>query len=678
MNLKPNDHLSQTTAYTRYDYIFCGIGASASLLILELYRNDLLKDKKVLLIDQDAKTRRDKTFCFWSHKNENIAKDLNHLISHAWDEIELPNAAVIPMFPFRYNHISSIDLYQYVQQIANTCAMEKCIAKVDEIGHNELGTYVSIKESNIYATQIFDSRTPSYRKTENTQIHLFQSFVGWIIEVKEERKHANAFRFMDFNIEQNGFTQFVYILPFSPTQALVEVTRFGAEIIQEHEAELLLEQYIKQNFGEFKKLDVEQGCIPMSNCEIENESIPGITTLGSRNYKIKPSTGYAFKNMYYHARQLTASIKNGRDTTQFNQNLSNSFKGRFALYDALLLDILHKHPADGKRIFEKLLDKVKIEKILNFLDEKTSLKEDISIFIKLPWRPFLLSLFRKIRPQPVFQSAVLMLVSILLLLLGNGSTMQQTIGYTLFLIGLVAVGIPHGAVDHLLDTGKWDFKKAPRFIIKYLALSAAMGLFWLLSPPIALSIFLLYSAWHFGQADGKLWNMPPWLAMTWGCSMLFYILGTHVEETNAILLHLGGLTLPFKSPIWALFPWLLWAFYEKKGSLAITILWLTLSSALPLIFAFGLYFIGQHSHTSWKHLRNHLKMSNKRIWLHALPFHASAWLFLILFYFLFPFPQTANDMGRWSLFFIFISCISFPHSIAMHFLYLKQRNKANL
>jgi lycopene beta-cyclase len=54
----------------KYDYIFCGVGASASLLFLNLYKDDLLKDKKVLLIDQEQKINRDKTFCFWSTDDE--------------------------------------------------------------------------------------------------------------------------------------------------------------------------------------------------------------------------------------------------------------------------------------------------------------------------------------------------------------------------------------------------------------------------------------------------------------------------------------------------------------------------------------------------------------------------------------------------------------------------------
>jgi len=52
---------------------------------------------------------------------------------------------------------------------------------------------------------------------------------------------------MDFRIPQEQHTQFVYILPFSDTNALVEVTRFGTVPVQENEAAELLADYLANN-----------------------------------------------------------------------------------------------------------------------------------------------------------------------------------------------------------------------------------------------------------------------------------------------------------------------------------------------------------------------------------------------------------------------------------------------
>jgi lycopene beta-cyclase len=597
---------------------------------------------------------------------------LKSIISHSWDKIELPNAEIISLLPFRYNHVSSRDLYENVKKIAEFIKCEKIIAKVDDISLDEDGSYVLIGDKKLRGSKIFDSRTPVYLEASVGEIHIYQSFVGWMVELSEEFKNPGAFRFMDFNIEQQRFTQFVYVLPFSNKKALIEVTRFGAEIINKVDAEVLLQAYIEKNYGKFIKLDTEQGCIPMSNAQIKNDILPEVTYLGSRNYNIKSSTGYAFKNMFYHGNKIAESIKKNESTEVYNKYNSNVLKGRFTFYDGLLLDILKNRPNYGTQIFINLLKKVKIQIILKFLDEKTNLKEDISIFANLPWTPFIAAIGRKPKFQFFFRPLVLLFVSILLLLLGNGTSTQSILGYTLLLLGMLMVGLPHGALDHLLETGNWSYKLLPKFILKYVSISAFMGGIWFLFPTLALGIFLVYSSWHFGQADGKLWVLPHITSFLWGISLLYYLLGTHTDETKIILSSMGNLKLSLVCPVWGLLPWLVLALYKKNIPFVITILWLTIISFLPLIFAFGIYFIGQHSINGWIEIKNKLNLSNKSIWLHALPFHLAAWLLMLMYYLIFLNQNQDKTIVQWGVFFIFLSCISLPHIIIMNTLYFKK------
>jgi len=191
---------------------------------------------------------------------------------------------------------------------------------------------------------------------------------------------------------------------------------------------------------------------------------------------------------------------------------------------------------------------------------------------------------------------------------------------------MITVGIPHGAVDHLLVSGTWNQRKAPLFILRYLLLAGMIGVLWFWMPQIALIVFLLYSLWHFGETDGKSWDFDCMTSLLWGISVLLYILGTHFDETNTILTSIGSIALPFAIPVWFLTPWLLWAVYQKQPSLFLTTIFLILSSQIPLLFAFGIYFIGQHSFTGWKHLKIYLHRESKDIWIQSLPFHIGAWI----------------------------------------------------
>jgi Brp/Blh family beta-carotene 15,15'-monooxygenase len=279
------------------------------------------------------------------------------------------------------------------------------------------------------------------------------------------------------------------------------------------------------------------------------------------------------------------------------------------------------------------------------------------------WRPFIIDLLKVVFFNRAFS---ILLLSLLLLSLGFGSELQLIVGNSLFFIGLITVGIPHGAVDHLLETGQWFSRSTLRFILIYLAYSLAMAVFWYLLPQLALCLFLFYSAWHFGQSDGEQWGFSNMFSFFWGCIVIFYLLGTHVNETNVILNSISGTRMPFAAPVYLIIPFLFVAVYIRSYTYAITILWLMISSQLPLMLAFGLYFIGQHSLSNWKNISRELKISHFKIWSYSLPFHLGAWLVLALFFFVWPLLNISSDFNRWGIFFIFIACMSLPHVITVH------------
>ncbi|MFN5621738.1 MAG: beta-carotene 15,15'-dioxygenase, Brp/Blh family [Flavobacteriales bacterium] len=650
-----------------YDYIFCGAGASAYLLMLSMHERGLFKEKNVLLIDKEEKNRRDKTFCFWSKRDESIERSLQDLISHSWSSVILPNKEEVQLDPLSYHHVSSLDLYRKIDVLAADCGWKRLAGAVDEIVVDENNFCVHLGQERIIGKMIFDSRTPTFQTPKRHESHLHQSFIGWRIALKSGQSFPAAFRFMDFEVNQLNATQFVYVLPFGDGSAMVELTRFGTEQLNATEADVILNDYIRQHYGEFIKLDEEQGCIPMCTAPILDSTTEGVVQLGARNYAIKASTGYAFKRMFYHAEDVASALASGASPTANNQTHAEVFRGRFAFYDSLLLDILTRTPDKGKPIFESLFKHNKLKRILTFLDEQSDLKDEFVIFSRLPLMPFLKALWRRIQHHQAFVPAVLLALCALFMALPQ--ELSQALASITLIIGLVTIGIPHGALDHLLETRQLDSGRLPGFIVKYLSIGAVMALLWFLAPSISVLLFVLYSAWHFGQADGKQWSMNAALSLAWGASVLVYILGTHMQESNAILTTMSALSLPFGLPVWVLSPWIIFFLFKRNLAGVLTTSWLLLSSQLPLMFAFGLYFIGQHSLTGWKHIQSHLGMSHQRMWLHALPFHLGAWLLLGVFSVVISTSGMASELFTWGNFFIFLACISLPHALAMQGVY---------
>ena len=68
-------------------------------------------------------------------------------------------------------------------------------------------------------------------------------------------------------------------------------------------------------------------------------------------------------------------------------------------------------------------------------------------------------------------------------------------------IGIVFFGLPHGAVDTLVAQ-KLNMTDGPiklaAFLALYIGLAGAAVAFWMHAPTVALVVFLLISAWHFG------------------------------------------------------------------------------------------------------------------------------------------------------------------------------------
>lgn len=661
------------TTEQKYDYIFAGKGASACLVLLELDNRNCLKDKKILVIESAKNSDRNKNFSFWTEDDSEIQKKLSPLIQNTWRRIELNNGKEEKLSPISYNHIPNSKLQDTVQEIIERTNIESLLATVSDVGTDSKGNYVAVDEKKIYGSHIFDSRPPVFQKTNSNKTHIFQSFIGWEVEFSDSQLQEDSFRMMDFNVPQNNYTQFIYVLPFGTNRALVEVTRFGSEVIADFEAEIILKNYITSQYGSYQILGTEKGCIPMSNTPTDVQSNPNITNLGARNYSLKPSTGYAFKKMFAQSLKIADNHSKKEQFPLSNQSYKNANQGRFAYYDALLLIILNLWPHYGKTIFAQLFAKVETKLILKFLDEKTSIKEDVYIFSKLPIGIFLKALVFHFSKSVSFRPLLLSLFVLSLYLLSPFQSIQSGLGFSVLSIGMILIGIPHGAVDHLLESKMWDYKKAPRFIAKYLALIACMGAFWFFAPLFALLVFLGYSAWHFGQADMKQWGVSQQMSILWGGSVLVYMLGTHISESNIILSYIANTQLPLSVPAMALLPWFLFSFFKKNYPMLLTVLWLSLSSQIPLLMAFGTYFIGQHSISSWKHLQQHLNTNSKRIWIHSLPFHLGAWAILLIFFIVWPKIQSQvnSSVNLWGIFFVFISCVSLPHAFYMNTIYKK-------
>ncbi len=661
----------------KYDLTFVGLGASNSLIINALYSSHLLQKLSIAVIEPDTKSKNDKTYCFWANPEEVKTLHLSALTDKSWSMITCNSNEITHLAPVKYYHISSISLYDHVKQILSQCNVDYYRESLTNIEWRPIDNLICLSTENakFQSIKVFDSRPPQWLEAQKHQAFLWQSFLGWKIKTSEPVFDKNVFTMMDFEVDQSDATQFVYILPYDNNYALVELTRFGINGIDHDYARIQLEKYCREKNWNITLIEEEQGMIPMCSKDIKQRSIhTNHIQTGSAAGKVKPTTGYAFKEMAYHSVQIANSFSNIKSFSK--EEINQSRRGRFAFYDRILLKILEKNPDKGKLIFTSLFKNVDSKLVLKFLEQKTELKEDITVMMSLPKGIFikqaLLDCMNRI--QPLLSYLFPLLTTFLFLVLNHWGL--NSVGLFLLSVGLIALGIPHGAMDHILEKPK--NKKIFGFVSGYLLKGTVMFFLWKLSPLIALVLFLIYSAWHFGQADFIQWKLTSeFSSFVWGLGMLLFILFSHTDETRYVLSQLfndNSLTQAFlnSSVMGVVLSFLLMCFsliQQRNRWLTISFITIILLSFIPLLQAFGIFFICQHSLNGWSQIKERLHKKNMELWEHSLPFTLGAFVLFLIFF--------TNKHLFWKeqigSFFIFLSCISFPHVINMDKFYRKQK-----
>jgi lycopene beta-cyclase len=662
-----------------------GFGAAGMLCLRSLLQSEISETYRFQIFEPDSKNENDRTWCFWVNKNDAILQQLGSIIHRSWESIYVDNSHQT-LSPLVYVQINSRDFYAFVKELLVRYDHISWIKEpVNDVFESD-GIHTITTDEGLYRSNIvLDSRIEAFESKEGQL--LLQSFYGWKVKILEDTIDARSVQLMNFEIAQDGGCQFVYVLPDSDQTALVEVTRFGVDLIQKDRSEIIMDEWIKSHWGEYEILEVEHGVIPMTQSldNISENKSSSYCKIGTAGGAVKSSTGFAFHTMYQHAESLTKAIQSKSAIPEIRR------KRRFQFYDSLLIYILIHFPTQGKSIFEALFRRVKPAVILQFLSEKTSLFKEIPLLLKLPYRPFFKALFDvyiliplksiRLRGLMRYEFSLLLFMLIFALLYPHYPVEIQYLGYGLLIVGMLFPGIPHGALDHHLEghlkpTGALFWQ----FIFKYLAVMGLVLLIWWVAPSIGLAAFLLYSAWHFGETDARqLEAYSPITVMIYGFSLLLFLLASHPVESSHYFEQLGvfGWSAPiiaYSNPMMLISGIaILMVFWRKRvnrlqGIILIGIL--LIATQLPLVIAFGFYFIGYHSVRAWKDIRRGLKTSSLQLFKFALPYSLGAYgFFFVAWYWL---GLSADTVQDWiPALFVFLAAISAPHIFMMHRFYEK-------
>ena len=261
---------------------------------------------------------------------------------------------------------------------------------------------------------------------------------------------------------------------------------------------------------------------------------------------------------------------------------------------------------------------------------------------------------------------------------------EDALGFILIL----SVGILHGANDITLVKKVFKTKKDLSFfsiLIRYVFVVIATGLSFFLIPGIALLVFVILSAYHFGEQhfaskivkQNNLYNL---LYAFYGLvifGVLFYL---NPSDTSEVIYNLTGF-YPEKSfykyilivSLSLLFVIGIYGIIKKEISLKIgeelflLILFVIIFKVASLIWAFSIYFIFWHSLPSLKDQIRLLygKFDSRNVKKYVLS-SIAYWILAIVGLGLVLYMFKEDQSLFLSLFFAFLAAITLPHVIVMH------------
>ena len=374
------------------DFIILGGGASGLQLAYRLSNHTAFANASILILESNNHKGNDRTWCYWEAGDG----EWDDLLQNQWDKVQFKSKNVdktIDLGSASYKMLRSKPYYERLHQsLAKNKSIQieyaRCTGFVDEGTHVNVSTDEQIYRCSTLFNSIFDW---SVLRKQNRYPVLQQHFLGWYIKTPRPLFDTETAVFMDFTVPQLQETRFMYVLPYTQTEALIEYTLFSKELLDKSEYEDAIRDYLQdKNITDYQLIEVEQGSIPMCSYPFWENNSKNVHFIGSAGGWTKASTGFTFKNINRKTTALVNHIAAKKPLSRFAK------KNRFWWYDLLFLDILAKYNHRGASLFSGMFRKNSPKQIFRFLDEQSHFLQELMIMRSFPTLLFVKQFFKRL------------------------------------------------------------------------------------------------------------------------------------------------------------------------------------------------------------------------------------------------------------------------------------------
>ena len=374
---------------SHYDYIITGAGLAGLSLLMRMMQHPFFDTAQILVIDAAKKNTNDRTWCFW----EKEADIFEPIVIKKWDHVSFLAPSYtkeLNLSPFTYKMIRGIDLYSHVlEKAATKNNISFCTERVLAVHSDVVGATVVLEKQTLTASKVFNSilfEPANVLAQKAADYFLWQHFKGFEIKTATPVFNDAVATLMDFTVDQTEGTTFMYVMPTSPTTALVEYTLFTPNILEEEKYDEAITDYIQKTYGsiDYEVTHHEFGQIPMTNYSFVGGA-GNLINIGVAGGQVKGSSGYAFHFIQEKTKTIVADVVSGKNPLR----ASTFAQKKFQLYDSVLLRVLQDQKLDGATIFTAIFSKNPPDRVFRFLNNESSLLDDLHIMSSVPTRIFL-------------------------------------------------------------------------------------------------------------------------------------------------------------------------------------------------------------------------------------------------------------------------------------------------